>query len=142
MKHASGRSPSGPLPRPTELLLRLLTAAGLAIDAYVHADLAASYDTNAATWSQGDLFRLEAALAALAALVVLVFRRRVFRAYAFLVAAGGLAAVLVYYYVDLGVLGPLPDMYEPSWYPEKVLSAVSQAVATVTSAVLLALRRR
>ncbi|MCX3060803.1 hypothetical protein [Streptomyces beihaiensis] len=124
------------------MLLRIVAAAGLAVDAYVHADLAPGYDVNAASVSQGDLFRLEAALAALAALLVLFLRSRLVQAYALLVAAGGLAAVLVYHYADLGTLGPLPDMYEPYWYTEKVVSAVSQAVATVAAAALLSLPNR
>jgi hypothetical protein len=130
------------MPGPFELLMRVLAAAGLAVDAYVHADLASTYDGNTATVGQGTLFRIEAVLAALAALLVLFFRSRLFRAYAFLVAAGGLAAVLVHRYVDVGAFGPFPDMYEPLWYTKKVVSAVAQAVATVAAAVLLALPRR
>ncbi|MGF1428279.1 hypothetical protein [Kitasatospora sp. LaBMicrA B282] len=121
-------------------LLRLLTAAGLAIDAYVHADLAPTYDPIKATVSQGDLFRAEAAAAALAALLLLALpRRRSSRAFAFawafafLVAAAGVAAVLVYRYFDVGALGPLPNMHEPFWYPEKTLSAVAEGAAAATA---------
>ena len=32
---------------------------------------------------------------------------------AFLVSAGGFAAVLVYQYVNVGAIGPLPKMYDP-----------------------------
>ncbi|MEU3556503.1 hypothetical protein [Streptomyces fragilis] len=130
------------MPGPLELLTRVVAAAGLAVDAYLHVDLASTYDAGAATVSQGTLFRVEAVLAALAALVVLFFRSRLLRAYAFLVAAGGLAAVLLYRYVDVGAFGPFPDMYEPVWYTKKVVSAAAQAVATVATAVLLALPRR
>jgi hypothetical protein len=38
------------------------------------------------------------------------------------VSAGGFAAVLVYQYVDVGAIGPLPNMYDPGQYPEKTLS--------------------
>jgi hypothetical protein len=41
---------------------------------------------------------------------------------AFLVSAGDFAAVLVYQYVNLGAIGPLPNMYDPAQYPEKTLS--------------------
>jgi hypothetical protein len=115
-------------------LLALVTVAALAVDAFVHADLAPDYDAVRKTFSQGDLFRLEAALAALAALLLVVAHRRpVAWAFAFLVAAGGLGAVLLYRYVDVGTLGPLPDMYEPAWYPEKTASAVAEAVGAGTA---------
>jgi hypothetical protein len=142
MSHAARRGSTSRLSRPAELLIRVVAAAGLAVDAYIHADLAPDYDANSAAVGQGTLFRLEAALAALAALLVLFSANRLFRVYAFLVAAGGLAAVLVYRYVDLGAFGPFPDMYEPLWYTKKVVSAVAQAVATLATAVLLALSRR
>lgn len=70
-------------------LARLLAAAGLAVDAYVHAKLADRYDPISASISQGDLFRIEAGLAALAALLVLVWHRWISDAFAWLVAAGG-----------------------------------------------------
>ncbi|MFJ9906186.1 hypothetical protein ACIRVK_25395 [Streptomyces sp. NPDC101152] len=126
-------------------VLRLLTAAGLAVDAYVHADLAATYDPVAKTIGQGDLFRAEAGAAALAAVLLLLFGTRpLVWVFALLVAAAGLAAVLLYRYVDIGAFGPLPSMYEPVWYPEKTASAVAEAAATATAAagLLLARRRR
>ncbi|MEY9877284.1 hypothetical protein ABH931_006808 [Streptacidiphilus sp. MAP12-33] len=123
----------------------VLTAAALAVDAYVHADLAPGYDAIRASVSQGALFRVEAGAAALAALLVLVARRsRMVWLFAFLVAAGGVGAVLLYRYVDVGGLGPFPDMYEPVWYPEKSLSAVAEAVGAATALLGLSLawRRR
>lgn len=112
-------------------LLRLTTAAGLAIDAYVHADLAVVYDENrfGAAISQGNLFRVDAGLAALAALVALLSARRLIWGFAALVAAAGLGAILLYRYVNVGSLGPLPNMYEPIWYPEKSLAAIAEGVA-------------
>src|SRR5581483_9364596 len=98
--------------------LRLLTAAGLALDAYVHADLAPTYDFSGKGISQGQLFRIEAAAAALAALLLIAFgTRRLVWAYALLVATAGVGAVLLYRYVDVGALGPLRNMYEPVWFP-------------------------
>lgn len=124
-------------------VLRLLTAAGLAVDAYVHADLAANYDPVTKTISQGDLFRIEAGAAALAALLVILFGTRpLVWGYALLVAAAGVAAVLLYRYVDVGSVGPLPNMYEPGWYPEKTASAVAEAAAMVTAAAGVLLARR
>ncbi|MFF7705060.1 hypothetical protein [Streptomyces lydicus] len=57
---------------PAEGAARLLAAAGLALDACVHARLAGRYDVITATIGQGLLFRVEAALAALAAQTVAV----------------------------------------------------------------------
>lgn len=117
---------------------RVLAAAGLAVDAYVHADLASQYDAVKATFSQGDLFRIEAAISALAALLVLVWRRLPADAFGWLVAAGGFALLVVYRYVDVGKLGPLPNMYEPVWFTEKRVVAVAQLVTVATAAFLIA----
>ena len=50
--------------RLARLPLRLLVAAGLAVDAYVRFDLASAYDTTSARISQGTLFQIEGAAAA------------------------------------------------------------------------------
>ncbi|NUS14373.1 MAG: hypothetical protein HOY69_23720 [Streptomyces sp.] len=118
-------------------ITRLLAAAGLAVDAYVHADLASQYDVVKATVSQGDLFRIEAALSALAALLVLVWRRLPADLFGWLVAAGGFALIVVYRYVDVGKLGPVPNMYEPVWYTEKWVAAVAQLVTVAAASVLV-----
>jgi hypothetical protein len=115
------------------LLLRTVTAAGLAVDAYVHADLASAYDAITASISQGTLFLIEAGVASLAAFLVLVFGGRAWFALAALVAASALGALLLYRYVDVGPLGPLPNMYEPVWFPEKTTTAVASAVALVAA---------
>lgn len=129
--------------RPRLVLLRVITAAGLAVDAYVHADLASRYDPITASISQGTLFRVEAGVASLAALLVLVTGRRAAFALAALVAASALAALLVYRYIDVGQLGPIPSMYEPIWFTEKTVAAIAEAVAAVMAVigVLLAGRR-
>jgi plastocyanin len=119
-------------------------AVGLAVDAYVHADLAPAYDGIRASISQGDLFRIEAGLAAGAALIVLVVGRRTGFGLAFAVAASALGALLLYRYVDVGRLGPLPNMYEPSWFAEKTIAAVAEAAAAAAAlaGLLYGLRRR
>jgi hypothetical protein len=124
-----------------ELVARMVAAAGLAYDAYVHLDLAGDFDANRAVISQGVLFRVEAVFAVLAALLVLIIRRWAAAVFAVLVAGSALGAVLIYRYADLGVLGPLPDMYEPSWYAEKTLSAIAEAAAILAAGVLLLLER-
>ncbi|AXG83036.1 hypothetical protein [Streptomyces paludis] len=116
---------------------RLVAAAALAWNAYLHARLADQYDTVSGTISQGDLFRIEAGLASLAALLVLAWRRVPGDLFAWLVAAGGLALLLVYRYVDVGTLGPVPNMYEPVWSTEKRLAAVAQAIAVLATILLL-----
>lgn len=121
-------------------VLRLIVAVGLVVDVVVHLHLAAGYDLNTASVSEGALFRVEAALAAVAAAGVLVTRWRAGVVLALLVAAGGVAAVLLYQFVDVGAVGPLPDMYEPISYPEKTYSLIAEAVAAVAALVLLTLR--
>jgi hypothetical protein len=128
-------SPAGRgVARAARLALRLLTAAGLAIDAYVHADLAPAYDAIHGSISQGDLFRIEAAVASAAALIVLAVGRRTGFGLAFLVAVSALGAIMLYRYVDVGTLGPLPNMYEPAWFTEKTIAAVAEAAAAVLAA--------
>ena len=74
--------------------------------------------------------RAEAGLAAAVGLLVLVRPRPSSWLAASAVAASALAAVLLYRYVDVGSLGPLPDMYENTWQvPGKLLSAYAEAAA-------------
>lgn len=119
----------------------VVVAAGLGVDAYVHWHLAPGFDgvkgTASPQISQGQLFRVEAALALIAMLLVLLTRHRFAAMVAFLIAAGGLGAVLLFAYVDVGGWGPLPKMYDPFWYPEKTISAVAEAVAALGALWLL-----
>ena len=116
--------------------LRIITAAALAVDAWVHWDLVDRYAANVGTGSslsQGDLFRLEAVVSALVTLAVLASGRWFVWAMAWLVAASAVGEVLLYRYHDPGQLGPLPDMYEPLWFREKTIAAVAEGVAVVTA---------
>ena len=116
------------------LLLRLATVAGLVIDAVIHLQLAPVYQLAAPGGiGQGNLFRVEAVLALVTALFLLVRPSRITYTAAFAVAAGGLAAVLLYRYVDVPAVGPIPAMYEPLWFAKKTVTAVAEAVATVTA---------
>lgn len=118
-------------------LLRVITAAALAYDARVHLRLATAYDAvRTASLSQGDLFRVEAAAAIAIGVLVLIRRRPWVALGAASVAGGGLAALLLYRYVDVGTLGPLPSMYEPAWYPDKTHVAIAQGVAAVAGLAL------
>ena len=131
---ASEAAPGRRQGRAAKLTLRLLVAAALAVDAYVHADLAPLYDAIHGSISQGDLFRVEAGVASAGALIVLAYGRRAGFALALLVAVSALSAILLYRYVDMGTLGPIPNMYEPTWFPEKTTAAVAEAAATVLAA--------
>lgn len=128
---------------PARLALRALIALALVIDAVVHLRLASGYQLSApAGIGAGNLFRLQAVVALAAAAFVLVRGDRASFAVAFLVAVSALGAVLLYRYVDLPAMGPIPAMYEPVWFPEKTLTTVAEAVAAVVAgAVLLAKRR-
>jgi membrane protein required for beta-lactamase induction len=124
------------------LVLRLIVAAGLAVDAYVHFDLASDYDGGSAQITQGTLFRIEAIAAVVAAVLVIAFRRWITDLFAFLVAIAGFAAVVLYRYVDVGAFGPFGNMYEPTWYAEKTLSAVAEGVAALAALPLVVFPRR
>ena len=116
----------------TALVLAVVAAAGLAYDAKVHLHLAKGYDGIGDTITQGALFRVEAVTALVAAVLVLVADRRLAWAAAGMTGLAGVAAVLLYRYVDVGAIGPIPNMYEPAWYAEKLQSLYAE-VAVVLS---------
>jgi hypothetical protein len=121
--------------------LRVMTAAALAVDAVVHNDLVHRYAPNrSGGLSQGQMFRIEAVVAILAAALVLVTARWFAWAFAFAVSASALAAVLISTNYDLGSIGPIPDMYEPIWYGKKTLAATAESVGTVSAVAGFALR--
>jgi hypothetical protein len=123
---------------PVTWALRVLVAAGLVVDAVVHLRLAGEYQFAFPDGiGGGKLFRLEAAVALVAAAVALLWGRRPAYWLAFMVAASAFVAVLAARYVELPAVGPLPSMYEPVWFFEKTLSAVAEAVAALASLVLL-----
>ena len=119
------------------IVLRLLVAAGLAADAVIHwrfaPDMAPGPNTPTDTIPGDTLFYGQAVAAAAAAVLVLVWARRWTYAIAFLIAASAAGAVLLYYFVDVGQLGPLQNMYDPSWYMDKTISLAGEAVAAVAA---------
>jgi hypothetical protein len=119
------------------ILLRILVAAGLAADAYVHWVFAPDMDPGPNAPSgviPGDyLFYGQAVVAGVAALLVLAWARRWTYAIAFLVAASAVGALLLYYYVDVGQLGPIPAMHDPAWYQEKTISLVGEGIAALAA---------
>ena len=126
------------------LLLRLAVSAALVVDAVVHLRDAVFYTpVRGALLSEADLFRIQAVLALLLALLVLTRPRLTIWAAAALVAGSAAAAVVVYTYLDLGPIAGLPDLYEPSWGPPgKAISAVAEATGALlaTTGALIALR--
>lgn len=117
--------------------LRVASAVLLAVDAYVHASDASFYDApRGGAITMGNLFRIEAGTAGLVALLLLVgWRSRISWLPAFLVAASAIGGVVLYRYIDVGILGPIPNMYEPTWQvPGKLLSAYAEGAAVVLSA--------
>ena len=120
--------------------LRAAIAAGLGVDAVIHLQLAAQYQLAApGGLGQGTLFRIQATAALLAAGWVLLRGSRLAVLSAAAIAASALVAVLLYRYVDVPALGPLPSMYEPLWFPQKTATTVAEAVA-VLAAVIEAMR--
>jgi hypothetical protein len=119
-------------------ILIALVVVGLVVDAFVHYDLASAFKHNkTSVLSEPGIFRIQATVSLLVALAVLVRPRRYTAALAFLVGASAFVAVVVYRYVNVGKIGPLPNMYDPYWAPAgKTLSAIGEAVAAVAAATL------
>lgn len=121
----------------------IVTVLALAVNAFIHFTLAGPFDANpGALVSQGGLFRIQAVVDILAAILIIVRPRRWTGLIAAVVALGGLALILITVSVplDLTAIG-LPYLYEPSWYQDKVVSAVAQGLAVV-GALVVALRSR
>ena len=130
-----------PRPSPAGLAPRALIALALLADALVHLHLAPGYQLSAPSGiGAGNLFRLEAGVALAAAVLVLVRGNRTSYAVAFVIGLSAVGAVLLYRYVNVPALGPLPSMYEPAWFPEKALSAVAEAVAAIVAGAMLVSR--
>lgn len=120
-----------------------VAVAGLVVDAWTHFDLAHVYaPIRTSTVNEGVLFRIEASAAVVAAVWLLVQRTILSIAFTILVTAGGAFALLLYNYVDVGKIGPIPDMYDPFWSGEKKLALAGELVALAAALVLLGLRVR
>ncbi|XVV15361.1 hypothetical protein ACQP2X_13760 [Actinoplanes sp. CA-131856] len=127
-------------------VLSVLTAALLGVDAFVHLHDAGRYDQfRTSVMSEGTLFEIQAIVAILVALALLL-RPSVTTWIVSLVVAGSAAiAVTLYTYVNVGALGPVPNLYENTWNePGKVGSAVAETIAALLSiaGLVLAVRAR
>ena len=108
-----GRGRSAPL----LMVIRVVIALGLAVDAYVHFILAPQYQQAYPDgMGGGTLFRIQAVAAILAGLYVLIRGSRLSYAIAALVALSAFAAVVLSVYIQLPQVGPIPAMYEPLWF--------------------------
>ncbi|MHA7224175.1 hypothetical protein ACX80S_17975 [Arthrobacter sp. RHLT1-20] len=124
-------------------MLRAGVAAGLVVSAVIHVQLAPGYQQAAPDGiGQGSLFLIQAGAAALAAVFVLLNGSRTAFAAAAVVALSSLAAVILYRYVQVPVLGPVPSMYEPVWYTAKTITAVAEAAAGALAMAGYVLRRK
>lgn len=125
------------------LSVRVLAVAALAISAYVHLHLAHRYGYPG-TITGTDLFYTQGSVAALVALVLLVTGNKWVWVAAALVGLASFGAVMLYRYVDVGSIGPLPNMNDPTWRPspDKLMSAIAEAAVVVLWLVHLALSRR
>lgn len=123
-------------------LARVVAVVGLLVVAVAHLELAPLYDSAATVLTPGILFRGEAVAAAITAVAILQFDTRAAYLAGAVVAGVALTAVLAYRWLDLDALGPIPDMYEPFWYPGKVVAMSAAAVATAAAGGLLLDHRR
>jgi hypothetical protein len=114
--------------------LRGVIALSLVVDAVVHLRLAGGYQESAPGGiGAGNVFRIEAVVAMVVAVWVLWRGSRAAFLAAFAVGFSAAVAVVLYRYLDVPALGPIPAMYEPVWFPEKSLSAVFEGVAAVSA---------
>jgi glucan phosphoethanolaminetransferase (alkaline phosphatase superfamily) len=125
--------------RVLQWVLIAVVVAGLVADAIVHLDLASAFSNNkTSVISEADIFRIQSVVALVAAIALLVRPRRYTAAFAFLIAASAFAAVVVYRYVNIGKIGPIPNMYDPYWAPAgKNISAIAEVVAALAAAALV-----
>ena len=125
----------------TRIALRVLAAIALGVSAYVHLHLAHRY-AYPGTISGTTLFRIQGVTAAVVALALLVTGNRWAWAAAAAIGLASFAAVMLYRYVDVGAIGPLPNMYDATWRPspDKMLSAVAEIAVPVLWLAQLAIR--
>ncbi|GID32456.1 hypothetical protein [Paractinoplanes brasiliensis] len=127
-------------------VLAVVTAALLGVDAFVHLHDAAQYDQfRSSVMSEGDVFRIQGVVAIVVALALLIWPRVLTWIVSLLVAGSAAVAVTLYTYVNVGQLGPLPNLYENTWNaPGKAFSAVAETVAALlaVAGLVMALRAR
>lgn len=125
------------------VVLRVLTAAALAVSGYVHLHLAHLYGYPG-TITGTQLFVAQGVTAFVLALAILVTGNRWLWAAGAALGLASFAAVMTYRYVDLGAIGPLPNMYDATWQPspDKVVSAIAEISVPLWWALHVATSRR
>src|SRR3954464_15442395 len=126
----------------TRLVLRVIAATCLGISSYVHLHLAHRYGFPG-TISGETIFRVQGVVAATIAVLLLVTGNKWVWVAAALVGLASFAAVMLYRYVNVGAIGPLPNMYDSTWEPspDKLLSALVELAVPILWLVGLALRQ-
>jgi len=124
--------------------LAVVAAGLLGVDAFVHLNDASQYDQfKGSVMSEGTLFRIQGSVAIVVALLVLIWPRVWTWIISLLVAASAVGAVTLYTYVNVGQLGPIPNLYENTWHaPGKIASAVCEGIAVLVSIAGLAMALR
>jgi hypothetical protein len=113
----------------SERVIRGLVVLALVVDAVIHLRLAPQMEIAAPGGLGGGwIFRLQAIAALLVAAYLLLRGSRLAYLIAAVVLVSVFGAVLTYAFIDLPAIGPIPPMYDPLWYPEKVLSAVVEGL--------------
>lgn len=107
------------------MAVRLLVAVPLAISGYLHYDLASGDLFSDGKVTLAGLFVGQAVVAVLVALWLLVRGDRLSLLAAAAVGLGSLAALLLSTWVKVPSIGPLPAVYDPIWYTQKVIAAVA-----------------
>lgn len=129
--------------RTLNIVIRVLLAAALAVDAIVHIHLAPLYQSsNPGGIGQGNLFYIESAVSILVGLYVLLRGSKLSYLLALIVTASAALAATLSVYVGLPAIGPIPALYEPVWYFEKALSVVAEWIGVVLAIIGLAIGGR
>jgi len=124
------------------MVLRVLAAVCLGISAYVHLHLAHRYGYPG-TISGATIFRIQGVVAATVGVLLLVTGNKWVWVAAALVGLASFAAVVTYRYVNVGAIGPLPNMYDSTWQPspEKLLSAIAEIAVPILWLIDLGVRQ-
>lgn len=119
-----------------ERVVRVLVALALVIDAAVHLRLAPQMQLAAPGGIGGGwLFRTQAVLALLAVVYLLLRPTRVAYLLAGVVALSAFVPVLLYTYVNVPTIGPIPSMHDPFWTTPKAVSAVAEGLGVLLAGV-------
>ncbi|WP_238146590.1 hypothetical protein [Ornithinimicrobium murale] len=119
-----------------ERVVRGLVVLALVLDAVVHLSLASQMQLAAPGGIGGGwLFRIQAVAALAAAAYLLLRSSRTAYLVAGAVALSAFVPVLLYTYVNVPALGPIPSMYDPFWTTPKAISAVAEGLGAVLAGI-------